>query len=86
MAMGMKPSLNILMRFGPMILISWLGHFYACFIALKNSQLSKHELFEFEPQSAFFQQVMQGSFHCLNALKLVDKIVNVKPLPRKLLL
>jgi hypothetical protein len=41
-------------------------------------------LFEFEPQNAFFQQIMQGSSHCLNALKLADKIVGVKPLPKKL--
>jgi hypothetical protein len=43
-------------------------------------------LIEFEPQNAFFQQILQGSSRCLNALKLVDKIVGVKPLPRKLLL
>jgi hypothetical protein len=43
-------------------------------------------LLEFESQSAFFQQFLQGSSHCLNALKLTDKIVDVKPLPRKLLL
>jgi hypothetical protein len=43
-------------------------------------------LFGFEPQKAFFQQILQGNSHCLNALKLVDKIVGVKPLPRKLLL
>jgi hypothetical protein len=42
-------------------------------------------LFEFEPQNAFFQQILQGSFHCSNALKLMDKIIGVKPLPRKLL-
>jgi hypothetical protein len=28
---------------------------------------------------------MQGSSHCLNALKVANKIVGVKPLPRKLL-
>jgi hypothetical protein len=39
-------------------------------------------LLQFEPQNAFFQQILQGSSHCLNALKLADKIV--KPLPRKL--
>jgi hypothetical protein len=43
-------------------------------------------LFEFEPQNAFFQQIMQGSSHCLNALKLANKIVGMKPLPKKLFL
>jgi hypothetical protein len=43
-------------------------------------------LFEFEPQNTFFQQILQGSSHCLNALKPTDKIVGVKPLLRKLLL
>jgi len=43
-------------------------------------------LFEFEPQNAFFQQILQGNSHCSNALKLVEKIVGVKPLPRKLLI
>ncbi len=43
-------------------------------------------LFEFEPQNAFFQQILQGSLHCLNALKFANKIVDVKPLPRKLFL
>jgi hypothetical protein len=41
-------------------------------------------LFEFEPQNTFFQQILQGSSHCLNALKFANKIVGVKPLPRKL--
>ncbi len=41
-------------------------------------------LFEFEPQNAFFQQILQGSSHCLNALKFANKIIDVKPLPRKL--
>jgi hypothetical protein len=43
-------------------------------------------LFEFERQNAFFQQILQGSSRCLNALKPMDKIVDVKPLPRELLL
>jgi hypothetical protein len=43
-------------------------------------------LFGFDPQKAFFQQILQGNSHCLSALKLVDKIVGVKPLQRKLLL
>jgi hypothetical protein len=41
-------------------------------------------LFKFEPQNAFFQQILQGSSHCLNALKLVNKIVGLKPLLKKL--
>jgi hypothetical protein len=49
---------------------------------IKESQV----LLEFEPQNAFFQQILQGSSHCLNALKLAYKIVGVKPLPRKLFL
>jgi hypothetical protein len=40
-------------------------------------------LFEFEPQNALFQQIVQGSSHCLNAWKHVDKIVGAKPLLRK---
>jgi hypothetical protein len=43
-------------------------------------------LFEFEPQNAFFQQILQGSSRCLNALKPTNKIIGVKPLLRKLLL
>ncbi len=43
-------------------------------------------LFEFEPQNTFFQQVLQKCLCCLNALKHANKIVGVKPLPRKLLL
>ncbi len=43
-------------------------------------------LFEFEPQNTFFQQIVQGSSRCLNALKHANKIVGVKPLLRKLLL
>jgi hypothetical protein len=31
-------------------------------------------LFGFELQNTFFQQILQGSSHCLNALKLADKI------------
>jgi hypothetical protein len=42
-------------------------------------------LFEFETQNAFFQQILQGSSHCLNALKPTDKIVGVKSLLRKLI-
>jgi hypothetical protein len=45
-----------------------------------------HVLFEIEPQNAFFQQILQGSYSCLNALKHADFIVGVKPLLRKLLL
>ncbi len=70
-----------------MILISRLGQFYACFVALKKKLVRESRvLIEFEPQNAFFQQILQESSRCLNALKLVDKIVGVKPLPRKLLL
>jgi hypothetical protein len=43
-------------------------------------------LFEFEPQNTFFQQITQGNSHCLNALKVANKIVGVKPLPKNLLL
>ncbi len=43
-------------------------------------------LFEFEPQNAFFQQILQGSSYCSNILKLANKIVDVKPLLRKLFL
>jgi hypothetical protein len=39
---GDETSFNILMSSGPMILISQLGCFYACFIALKRSQLKSH--------------------------------------------
>ncbi len=42
MDIGTKPLLNILMSSSPMILISQMGHFYACFIALKWSQLGNH--------------------------------------------
>ncbi len=49
---------------------------------IKESQV----LLEFEPQNTFFQQILQGSSHYLNALKLGDKIMGVKPLPRKLFL
>ncbi len=42
-------------------------------------------MFEFEPQNAFFQQILQGSSHCLIALKTTDKIVVANPLRRKLL-
>ncbi len=42
MDMGTKPLFNILMSSGPMILISWLGCFCACFIAFKWSQLGSH--------------------------------------------
>jgi hypothetical protein len=45
MDMGTKPSLNILMSSSPMILISRLGRFYACFVALKRNQLKSHEVF-----------------------------------------
>jgi hypothetical protein len=88
MDMGTNPLLNILLSFGPMILISQLGSFCACFTTLKWMEPIKESwvLFEFETQNAFFQKSMQGSSHCLNALKLVDKIVGVKPLPRKLFL
>jgi hypothetical protein len=43
-------------------------------------------LFEFEPQNTFFQQILQENSRCLNALKPMEKIVGVKPLPKKLLL
>jgi hypothetical protein len=62
MAMGMKPSLNILMSFGPMILILQLGHFCACFVALKRLEKEpireSRVLFKFELQNTFFQQIM----------------------------
>jgi hypothetical protein len=43
-------------------------------------------LVKFEPENTFFQQILQGCSCYLNALKLVDEIMGVKPLPRKLLL
>jgi hypothetical protein len=43
-------------------------------------------MFEFKLHNALFQQILQGSSHCLNTLKLVNKIVGVKPLTRKLFL
>jgi len=42
MAMGTKPSFNILMNSSPMILISQLGHLCACFVTLNRSQLGNH--------------------------------------------
>jgi hypothetical protein len=57
------------------------------FCSLEKEPIRESQvLFEFEPQNTFFQQILQGSSHCWNTLKLVDKIVNVKPLPRTLLL
>ncbi len=42
MAMGMKPLLNILMNSSPMILISRLSHFCACFVTLERNYLRNH--------------------------------------------
>jgi hypothetical protein len=43
-------------------------------------------LFEFKPQNSFFQQLMQESSHYVHSLKVIDKFIGGKPLPRKLLL
>jgi hypothetical protein len=40
---GDKVFFQYLNELGPMILILVLGHFYACFITLKWSQLGSHE-------------------------------------------
>jgi hypothetical protein len=42
MDMGTKPLLKILFSSSAMILILWMGRFYACFVALKWSQLGSH--------------------------------------------
>ncbi len=87
MAMGIKHSFNISNEFyckDPNFTIGSLLHL---FCILKKEPIGESWfLFEFEPKNAFFQQILQGSSCCLNALKHVDKIVAVKPLPRKLLL
>jgi hypothetical protein len=43
MAMGTKPSFNILLNFNLMTLFSQLGHYCICFIALKRNQLGGHK-------------------------------------------
>jgi hypothetical protein len=64
-----------------------IGFFVFLFCRLEKEPIKEsHVLFEFEPQNTFFQQILQGSSHCLNPLKLVDKILSVKPLPRTILL
>jgi hypothetical protein len=64
-----------------------IGSLLCLFCSLEKEPIRESRLlFEFEPQNTFFQQILQGSSHCLNALKLVGEIVGVKPLPRKLLL
>jgi hypothetical protein len=64
-----------------------IGLFAFLFCRLEKELIRESQvLFEFEPQNTFFQQILQGSSHCLNPLKLMDKIVSVKPLPRTLLL
>jgi len=62
-----------------------IGSFLDLFCSLEKELVKEsHVLFEFEPQNAFFQQILQGTICCLNALKPINKIVGVKPLPRKL--
>ncbi len=63
-----------------------IGSLLCLFRSLEKEPVRESRvLFEFEPQNTFFQQILQGISYCLNALKFVDKIVSVKPLPRKLL-
>jgi hypothetical protein len=46
-----------------------IGLFLCLFYSLEKEPIRKSQvLFEFEPQNAFFQQIMQGSSHCLNDL------------------
>jgi len=64
-----------------------IGSLLCLFCTIKKEPIREsHVLFQFEPQNTFFQQILQRSSCCLNALKHADKIVGVKPLPRKLLL
>jgi hypothetical protein len=57
MAMGMKLLLNTPMNFGPMILISWVGRFYAYFVTLKRRQLKSHEFcLSLNPKTHFFNK------------------------------
>jgi hypothetical protein len=64
-----------------------IGSFLRLFYRLEKEPVRESKvLFKFEPQNTFFQQILQESSHCLNALKPVNKIVGVKPLPRKLFL
>ncbi len=59
--------------------------FLHLFCSLKKEPIRESQvLFEFEPQNTSFQQIVPRSFRCLNALKLANKIVGVKPLLRKL--
>jgi hypothetical protein len=63
-----------------------IGSLLCLFYSLEKELVKESQVFfEFEPQNAFFQQILQGSSCCLNALKHADKIVGVNPLPRKLL-
>jgi hypothetical protein len=50
-----------------------IGLLLRLFRNLEKSQLRSWVLFEFEPQNAFFQQILQGSFRCLNALKACEQ-------------
>jgi hypothetical protein len=87
MAMGTKPLFNILMNFGPMILISRLGNFCICFITLKRNKLRNHRFcLSLSPKTHFFNKFCKEDLVVLNALKLANKIIGVKPLRRKLLL
>jgi len=87
MAMRMKPLLNILMNSSPMILISRLGCFCACFGALKRSQLRSHKFyFNLNPKMDSSNKSCKEVLVVWMHWNLQKKIVGVKPLPRKLLL
>ncbi len=62
-----------------------IGLFLHLFHSLEKEPIRESQvLFKFIPQNACFQQLLEGSSHCLNALKYANKIVGVKPLLRKL--
>ncbi len=53
-----------------------IGSFLCLFLSPEKEQIKESRVFfEFEPQNAFFQQILQGSSHCLNALKPMDYCV-----------
>jgi hypothetical protein len=55
-----------------------IGSLLHLFFSPEKEQVKESRVFfEFEPQNAFFQQILQGSSHCLNALKPMDNIVGV---------
>jgi hypothetical protein len=73
--------------FWPNDLSFMIGSFLHLFCSLEKEPVKESGvLFESEPQNTLFQQILQRNPHCLNALKHADKIVGVKPLPRKLFL